>query len=104
MAAIREFLYPRLRSVPSADRDALMRRARDIPFDVIELVGIASGLLIAVVVTRYSLDEAQIVERVFAALLNFLVAAPLLALLVGPFLIRRVRRGIDQELSGRVDR
>ena len=70
-----------------------------IPFDVIELLGIAFGLVLTVSITRYALQEAGTLERVAAAALNFAVAVPLLALLIGPFLVRRVRRGLDAQLG-----
>ena len=104
MPTLTELLLPQLRAVPPAERDAALRNARSTSFDFIELVGIAFGLVLTVSVTRYSVDATQIVERAAAALLNLLVAVPLLTLLVGPFLVRRLRRGLDQQVNGRGER
>ena len=97
--AMREVLYPRLLSFPEADRERVMRAARATPFDVIELVGMAFGLVAAVSLTRYGAEHWDLLERVAAALANFVLAIPLLALLVGPFLVRRIRRGLDYEAA-----
>jgi hypothetical protein len=68
---------------------------------VVELLGMAFGLVLTVSITRYALADAGVVERIAAAALNFAVALPLLLLLVGPFLIRRVRRGLNAQRDGR---
>lgn len=101
MARLDDLLYPRLAALPEGERPAALERARRTAFDVIELVGIALGLVVATAVTRYGAAELGPLERVGAAAANFILAVPLLALLVGPFLVRRVRRGLERELSGR---
>ena len=98
MPLLRRLLFPQLNTLAPAQQDAALRIARRIPFDVIELLGIAFGLVITVSITRYALEDAGAIERIAAATLNFAVAFPLLALLVGPFLVRRVRRGLDAQL------
>lgn len=101
MSRLRELLYPQLTTFPEGEREAVLRRARAQPFDVIELVGIALGLVLATAATRYNIDEGEAAERVVAIALNLFIAIPLLAVLVGPFLVRRVRRALDEEISHR---
>ena len=100
--ALEAILYPQLRSFPAGERTSALREARKTPFDVIELVGMAVGLILVTAITRYQSEEWWgAMERTGAALLNFAVAIPLLVVFVGPFLVRRVRRGLDQELAKR---
>lgn len=101
MQALEVLLYPRLRSFPAECRAGVLRKAREVPFDVIELVGMAVGLILVTAITRYESEYWDALERVVAALLNFAIALPLLVVFVGPFLIRRVRRGLEQEIARR---
>lgn len=101
MTRLAIFLYPQLQSFPEAERPQALRRARSTTFDVLELLGIALGLVLTTAITRYSAAELNPVERIAAILLNFALAVPLLLVLVGPFFIRRARRGLDSELANR---
>jgi len=102
MAWLRErILYPQLRSFPERERAGALRRARSQPFDVVELVGIALGLVLATALTRYHLDGDDAAGRLAAFAVNVALAVPALAVLVGPFLVRRVRRGLDDEIARR---
>lgn len=101
VVAPRELLYPQLRAFDAGERDAALRRARDAPFDVVELVGLALGLVMATAITSHGGRECAAAGCVLAALVNFVVALPILAVLVGPFLVRHVRRGLARELEAR---
>lgn len=101
MTWIGALLYPQLRSFPEDDRQRALRAAKSTPFDVIELLGIALGLVLVTALTRYQAGELNALLRLTAILLNFAVAVPLLVLCVGPFLVRRVRRGLECELAKR---
>jgi hypothetical protein len=59
-------------------------RSRE-PLTFLELVGILLALVIVVAVTRYSVVELRPTDRIAYALVNFVVAIPLLAVTVGPF-------------------
>lgn len=104
MKQIEEILYPQLRSFPVIDRKRALRRARETPFDVIELLGMAAGLVLVTALTRYGVSELEIGERFALAIINFLVAVPLLAIALGPFIVRRVRRGLRAQLEKRQNR
>jgi len=101
MEALESLLYPRLNAFAADERAAALRAARSTSFDVIELVGIAAGLVVVTAITRYRLEAESVADGVFAALANFAIALPLLVVFVGPFLVRRVRRGLDLELAKR---
>jgi hypothetical protein len=96
---IENLLYPELRPYGRADRDHLLRKASDTPLDMIEWVGILAALVFVVVVTRYSVPEFGLADRIAAAVINFLVALLLLGITAGPFLVRRKRRGLRSQLD-----
>jgi hypothetical protein len=75
-------------------RAEALRQARETTFDAIELAGLAFALLVVVSATRYSAIGLGMAERFGAMIANFLVAIPLLAVLAGPFYLRRNRRGL----------
>lgn len=55
-----------------------------------------AALVLVVSVTRYSVAGFGLVDRFAFMLANFLVAVPLLVVTVGPFLVRRTRRGLQK--------
>src|SRR5688572_12301311 len=101
MTFIPAFLLPELQRLPENDRADAVRAASSTPFDVIELLGIAAGLVGVTVLTRYGAAELSWVERIGAAFANFAIALPLLAVAVAPFHVRRVRRGLRDFLRSR---
>jgi hypothetical protein len=96
---IENLIYPELRPYERADRARLLKKASETQLDVLEWLGILVGLVIVVGVTRYSAFGLGLVDRVAIAAVNFLLALPLLILTVGPFLIRRTRRGLRSQLQ-----
>jgi len=87
-------LLPELRRFPPGERVAALRGARDTALDLIELVGMAGGLVLVTALTRYTVADAGLATRFGAALLNFAVALPLLVAVLGPLHLRRLRRGL----------
>jgi hypothetical protein len=57
MTWIGDRLYPQLRSFPPEEREPALRSARKCPFDVVELVGIAVGLIVVTLLTRYNAGQ-----------------------------------------------
>jgi hypothetical protein len=94
-------LYPQLSRFDAAVREKALARARDAAFDGVEIAGICIGLGMTALLTRYSVEDLALAQRMGAALANFIVALPLLACLVGPFLVRRTRRGLGRQLNER---
>jgi hypothetical protein len=94
-------LYPQLRSLPETERNAALRRARSAPFDVLELVGMAAGLVVVTAMTRFGMATLEPEAHLARALAAFFVALPLLTVAVGPFLVRRTRRSLDEQVSER---
>ncbi len=93
-------LYPQLRALDERERLPALQRARETPFDALELVGMAAALVVATALTRYGISGLDVAERFAAALVNFVLALPLLALGIAPFVVRRTRRGLREQRQG----
>ena len=91
-------LYPDLRPYGRSDRDRLLREAAKTSFDTLEWIGILLALALVAVLTRYSAVDFNAFDRLVAGMVNFVAAALLLAITVGPFLVRRTRRGLRAQL------
>lgn len=96
-------LYPELRSLDERERGRVLRQARETPFDLLELAGMAAAVVFVTSVTRYGVRQ-DFLEQFAMGLANFAVAIPLLLLTVGPFLYRRTRRGLQCALGQGADR
>ena len=91
---IENVLYPELLTYGRRDRDRLLKEASKEPYDFLEWVGMLAALVLVVSVTRYSAAGLGLADRFAVA--NFIVAAPLLVVTVGPFLVRRTRCGLQK--------
>lgn len=87
-------IYPELERIAPQHRQRAMERARSESFDTVELVGILAAVAATTYLTRYGVVAPTPSGRFWAAILNFVVAIPLLVLIAGPFYVRRNRRGI----------
>jgi len=94
-------LLPELRQFPESERSAALLRAREMALDLVEIAGMAVGLVAVTALTKYTLPDTSLVSRVGMALLNFAVALPLLVAALGPFHLRRLRRGLRAQLEER---
>lgn len=94
-------LLPELRQFPEAERDHALQQARETALDVIELAGMAVGLVAVTALTKYSVPDPSMASRFALALINFAVAMPLLVAVLGPFHVRRLRRGLREQLHQR---
>lgn len=94
-------LLPELREFPATERDAALDAARDTSFDLLELVGMAAALVLVTAATRYGASGLDLAGRFGALVLNFVLALPLLAAGLGPFHLRRLRRGLREQLRRR---
>jgi hypothetical protein len=92
-------LYPELRKFDAQDQAGALAKAKAARLDAIELVGVAVGLLVTVLITRYSSDGLSVSGRFAAILANFVIAVPFLGILVGPFLVRRTRRSLRAQCA-----
>lgn len=93
--------YPGLRQLPHAEWDEALEQAREGSFDTMEWLGIVAGVAFATYLLRFDADQAAALSLPVRYFVQFLAAVPLLALIVGPFYLRRTRRGLDQEIERR---
>ena len=94
---LRLLAYPQLRGLPPAQWAGILGRARDTPFDTIERVGIVAGVAFVTFALRSGAGEPGSLFTLFLG--QFVLALPLLVVFVGPFLLRRTRRGLDLVLA-----
>jgi hypothetical protein len=92
--ALEHLVLPELRQIPPHERAPAMKRAGEEPFELLEWAGILLGLVLTVSVTRYSTSDLKPGARLALVCANFLVAIPVLTVLVGPFVVRCRRRGL----------
>ena len=92
---------PRLDALPPGEREKAAEQARQIEFDATERIGIVAGVVLAAYLLRFDPAQAQALSLPLRYLIQFISALPLLALLVGPFLLRRTRRGLDEVIAAR---
>ena len=96
---LRLLAYPQLRAVPPNQWELVLARARDTPFDLIEWAGILAGVVFTAFVLRVSAGDPGALLLFYLG--QYVLALPLLIILVGPFYLRRTRRGLDLELAQR---
>lgn len=99
MTSLWTLVLPELAEFAVRDRAAALEKAGQTELDILELIGMAFGLVLATLVTEYALPGQSLASRFSAALLNFIVAVPLVGLAVAPFHIRRLRRGLRAQLK-----
>jgi hypothetical protein len=92
-------LLPELGQFPIRDQAQALKKAGETELDILELLGVAFALVLVTVATQYALPDRSLPSRFAAALLNFIVAVPPVALAVAPFHIRRLRRGLRAQLE-----
>lgn len=92
-------IFPRLRDWPVREWPALLSGLQAMEFDRIERLGIVAGVVFATWLLQPNVPAEASAGVVY--LTQLLLALPLLALLVGPFFLRRIRRGLEEAARGR---
>jgi hypothetical protein len=92
-------LFPELRSFPVREQAHALAVARATPLDIAELVGTAFAVVVVTALARYGLADPGLAPHFAGTALNLAVALPLLVVAAGPFQVRRVRRGLRQQLA-----
>ena len=102
LVRISELVLPELRSLPPGDRPAVLRRAATTPFDALELIAIAVGLVFVTWLTGYGVATMAPLARFANVIANGAVALLLMVVVVAPIQWRRTRRGVrDAAAAGR---
>jgi hypothetical protein len=90
-------VFPRLRDWPVRQWPEMLAKARSIEFDRFEQIGTLAGVLLVTALLQPATSTETSV--LVAYLLQLLVALPLLLLILGPFFLRRIRRGLEEVAS-----
>ena len=93
--------YPALGQLPHSKWDEALKRARDTDFDTIEWIGLLAGVAFVTYMLRFEADHAAALSLPARYFVQFLVAVPLLVLVVGPFYLRRTRRDLEEQVKHR---
>jgi hypothetical protein len=96
---LRLLAYPQLRDLPPDQWEGVLTQARETAFDAVEWAGILAGIAFAAFALRSGAGESGSLLTLYLG--QFVLALPLLVVLVGPFFLRRTRRGLDLELAQR---
>jgi hypothetical protein len=94
-------LLPELKRFPPAERNQVLKTARQTPLEALELAAMAAGLVAVTALTKLAISAPDMASRLEGALLNFAVALPMLVAVLGPVHLRRVRRGLKDQLTRR---
>ncbi len=97
-------LLPELRQFQEAEREQALQRARRTPLEVMELVGMAVGLVVVTALTKTIVPNTSMASRLALVLVNMAVAMPLMVAALGPFHLRRLRRGLRTQLQNQCRR
>jgi hypothetical protein len=92
-------LLPELRGFPAREQAHALAAAHEAPLDIVELVGTAFTVVIVAALARHGLADPGLAPHFGGAALNLAVAVPLLVLAAIPFQVRRLRRGLRQQLE-----
>lgn len=93
--------FPALSKLPRAEWNQALRQARAANFDTIEWLSVMAGVVFVTYFLRFDPELAATISPGMRYLVQFVVALPLLVLIVGPFYLRRARRALDLELERR---
>ncbi len=92
---------PRITELLPGERKDALKRARNTDFDTIEWIGLLAGTAFTTYLLRFDAEQAAALSLSARHFVQFLAAIPLLVLFVGPFYLRRTRRGLDREIERR---
>lgn len=95
------WLYPRLRELPPEAWKSVLGKARNTDFETAEWIGVIGGVAFVAWLLGVEPSALAIHSRFVVHLLQFVLAFPLLAAVIGPIYVRRTRRGLDRELARR---
>lgn len=98
---VTKWLYPKLRELPPEVWDSILCKARGTKFDTAEYVGIVGSVAFVAWLLGSEPSVFKTQSLTLDYVVQFVLALPLLACLVGPFNLRRTRRGLDRELLRR---
>ena len=92
-------LFPRLREWPVQEWPTVLKSARQVDFDRLEEIATLAGVILVAWQVKPATSVG--VSALFAFLVQFVYLAPVLLLVLGPFFVRRIRRGLIEAARNR---
>lgn len=92
---------PRLSELPQTAWEEAIERARQIHFDGVERVAMVISVAFVASLLSFSSEQMASLAFFMRYLIQFALALPLLFLLLAPFYLRRLRRGLDAVILNR---
>lgn len=92
-------LFPRLREWSVQEWPAVLGKARQVEFDRLEEIATLAGVIL--VAWQVKPATSLGVSALIAFLVQFVYLAPVLLLVLGPFFVRRIRRGLNEAARSR---
>ena len=92
-------LCPELKQFPASERRSALETAKGEALEFIELIGILSAIALVTWVTGKISAGVSAGGGFIVGMLSFILAIPLLARSAGPFMVRRMRRGLRKRLN-----
>ncbi len=80
---------------PEHEWPLALSRARGLPLDGVEMIGIVASVVLVTWMLRDLMPASDLAAATMLNVMRFFLAIPLLALFVGPFMLRRTRRGLE---------
>lgn len=100
MNRLRLALLPELRKFSAQSQEQALRNARASELEPLELIGLAVWLVPVMALAKYLLVQASMVSDLAATVvMNIVFVIPLLVIVFAPIHIRRLRRGLRQQLE-----
>lgn len=94
-------IFPKLRKWPIPEWPNILGKAKEIEFDQFERIGTMAGVILVAMLVKPAPSFDTTAVAVFLG--QFLFLGPLLTLALGPFFVRRIRRGITLQANERSD-
>lgn len=95
------WVLPRIAELPLGEWDEVLTHAREMPFDIVERVGVLLGVVLVTYLLRFDAIQMEDLSLPLRYIFQFLAAVPLLILFAGPFYLRCLRRALDLEIERR---
>lgn len=92
---------PRLSELPQSGWDEAIERARQVHFDGVERIAMVVSVAFVAFLLSFSSEQMASLAFFTRYLIQFALALPLLFLLLAPFYLRRLRRGLDAVILNR---
>lgn len=92
-------LFPRLREWSIHDWPEVLAKARQVDFDRLEQIATMAGVIL--VAWQVKPATSLGLMELLAYLWQFVYLAPVMLCVLGPFFVRRIRRGLNQAAQAR---